>query len=121
MLVGWGPEQTFLYNDAYISVLSLAKHPQALSLPVSEVWAEIWDFCEPLADKFSPKERPGLWMMCASFMNRDFVEETYYPKHAGESPATAGTFEIKSGESGTTVIVGLPSRSVSGSAKSRKV
>ena len=31
-----------------------------------------------------------------------------------------GTFEIKSGESGTTVIVVLPSRSISGSAKSRK-
>ena len=31
-----------------------------------------------------------------------------------------GTFEIKSGESGTTVIVVLPSRSIAGSAKSRK-
>ena len=31
-----------------------------------------------------------------------------------------GTFEIKSGESGTTVIVVLPSRSISGSAKSWK-
>ena len=27
MWIGWGPEMTFLYNDAYISVLSLAKAP----------------------------------------------------------------------------------------------
>ena len=35
MWVGWGPEATFLYNDAYISVLSDAKHPWALGLPAS--------------------------------------------------------------------------------------
>jgi hypothetical protein len=51
MWVGWGPEATFLYNDAYISVLSLAKHPWALGRPASEVWAEIWDVCGPLADR----------------------------------------------------------------------
>jgi CheY-like chemotaxis protein len=29
MWVGWGPDATFLYNDAYIHVLSSAKHPSA--------------------------------------------------------------------------------------------
>jgi hypothetical protein len=56
MWVGWGPEQTFLYNGAlYFSAQSGSKHPQALSLPASEVWAEIWDFCGPLADKVFTK------------------------------------------------------------------
>jgi hypothetical protein len=91
MWVGWRPEQTFLYNDAYISVLSLAKHPQALSLPAYEVWAEIWDFCGPLADKVFTKGEATFVDDVRLFMNRgDFVEETYYPRHAGESPATAG-------------------------------
>ncbi|HEY1482137.1 MAG TPA: response regulator transcription factor, partial [Candidatus Acidoferrum sp.] len=51
MWIGWGPEMTFLYNDAYIAVLSEAKHPQSLGRPAREVWSEIWDICGPLADK----------------------------------------------------------------------
>src|ERR1700722_20633307 len=51
MWIGWGPEATFLYNDAYIQVLSLAKHPDALGKPAANVWHEIWDICGPLADK----------------------------------------------------------------------
>ncbi len=51
MWVGWGREAIFLYNDAYIQVLSSAKHPWALGRPAAEVWAEIWDICGPLADK----------------------------------------------------------------------
>lgn len=44
MWIGWGEQATFLYNDAYIDVLSLAKHPWALGRPAAEVWSEIWDF-----------------------------------------------------------------------------
>ena len=99
MWVGWGPEQTFLYNDAYISVLSLAKHPQALAgLPASEVWAEIWDFCGPLADKVFTKERPSLRFVddVRLFMNRGGFHwrRLTIQGMQGESPATArGTFE----------------------------
>ena len=51
MWIGWGAEVSFLYNDAYLHVLGQAKHPWALGRPASEVWAEIWDVCGPLADK----------------------------------------------------------------------
>ncbi len=79
MWVGWGPSQTFLYNDAYISVLSLAKHPWALGRPAAEVWAEIWDFCGPLADKVFTKGEATFVDDVQLFMNRgDFIEETYY-------------------------------------------
>ena len=81
MWIGWGPSVTFLYNDAYVSVLGEAKHPWALGRPASEVWAEIWDVCGPLA-----------WIKCfrraeATFVNDvrlfmrrgpDFIEETFY-------------------------------------------
>ena len=43
MWIGWGPEVTFLYNDAYIHVLGLVKHQWALGRPASEVWVEIWN------------------------------------------------------------------------------
>ncbi|WP_205627245.1 ATP-binding protein [Herbaspirillum rhizosphaerae] len=51
MWLGWGDQVTFLYNDAYIDVLSQAKHPWALGRPAAVVWAEIWDICGPIADK----------------------------------------------------------------------
>jgi signal transduction histidine kinase/FixJ family two-component response regulator len=40
--VGYGPELTFLYNDAYRRMTLGAKHPWALGRPFSEVWAEVW-------------------------------------------------------------------------------
>ena len=79
MWVGWGPSKTFLYNDAYISVLSLAKHPWALGRPAPEVWAEIWEVCGPLADKVFSRGEATFVDDVRLFMSRgDFVEETYY-------------------------------------------
>ncbi len=79
MWIGWGPAITFLYNDAYIRVLSLAKHPWALGRPAQEVWREIWDVCGPLADKVFQKGEPSFLDDVRLFMNRgDYLEETYY-------------------------------------------
>jgi hypothetical protein len=50
MFAAWGPELTFLYNDAYIDVLG-DKHPAAVGRPFHEVWPEIWDDISPLIDK----------------------------------------------------------------------
>jgi signal transduction histidine kinase len=79
MWIGWGPDKTFLYNDAYVSVLSLAKHPWALGRPATEVWAEIWEVCGPLAEKVFSKGEATYVDEVQLFMSRgDFVEETYY-------------------------------------------
>ncbi|HEY3928683.1 MAG TPA: GAF domain-containing protein [Candidatus Koribacter sp.] len=79
MWIGWGPQMVFLYNDAYIDVLSLAKHPWALGRPAIEVWAEIWHVCGPLADKVFQKAEASYQNDVRLFMNRgDFLEETYY-------------------------------------------
>ena len=42
MWLGWGPEMTFFYNDAYRPTLG-NKHPHALGMPTQVLWAEIWD------------------------------------------------------------------------------
>ena len=79
MWIGWGPDRTFLYNDAYINVLSAAKHPWALGKSAQEVWREIWDVCGPLADKVFEKGEPSFLDDVRLFMNRgDYLEETYY-------------------------------------------
>ena len=41
MCVGWGPELTLLYNDAYVPFLG-GRHPWALGKPLQTVWAEVW-------------------------------------------------------------------------------
>ena len=49
MFVAWGPDLTFLYNDAYIPVFG-KRHPGALARPFREVWPEVWDEVEPLVN-----------------------------------------------------------------------
>ena len=79
MWVGWGADAAFLYNDAYIQVLSLAKHPWALGKPAAEVWPEIWDICGPLVDKVFERGEASFLDDVRFLMNRgDFIEETYY-------------------------------------------
>ena len=97
MWVGWGKDAAFLYNDAYIQVLSLAKHPSALGKPAAEVWPEIWDICGPLADKVFQSGEASFLDDVRLFMNRgDFLEETYYSFSYSpirdESGAVAGLF-----------------------------
>jgi len=79
MWIGWGPDTTFLYNDAYIEVLGAAKHPWALGRPAAEVWSEIWDVCGPLADKVFLRAESTFVDAVQLFMRRgDFLEETWY-------------------------------------------
>jgi signal transduction histidine kinase len=79
MWIGWGEQATFLYNDAYINVLSMAKHPWALGRPAAEVWAEIWDICGPLVDKVFLHGEATMADDVRLFMRRgDFLEETFY-------------------------------------------
>ena len=79
MWIGWGREMIFLYNDAYISVLSTAKHPKVLGRPAREVWPEIWDYCGPLAEKVFARGEATLAENVRLFMDRgSYLEETYY-------------------------------------------
>src|SRR5262249_49329181 len=41
MWLGWGPEFTFFYNDAYATMTLGPKHPWALGRSAREVWSEI--------------------------------------------------------------------------------
>lgn len=77
--MGWGSENTFLYNDAYIEVLGIDKHPWALGRPASIVWEEIWDFCGPLSDRVYKKSKSSSVTDSELFMKRgNFLEETFF-------------------------------------------
>ena len=49
MCMFWGPELIAIYNDAYAPMLG-GKHPQAMGMPLREVWPEIWDQIGPMID-----------------------------------------------------------------------
>ncbi|MCC6587982.1 MAG: PAS domain S-box protein [Bryobacterales bacterium] len=79
MWIGWGTQIWFLYNDAYLHVLGEAKHAWALGRPASEVWAEIWDVCGPLADKVFGSGEASFVDDVRLYMNRgSYLEETFY-------------------------------------------
>jgi hypothetical protein len=77
MWMAWGPELSMLYNDAYQPTLGL-KHPRALGMRASEVWAEIWPDIGPRIETVLTGEATydeGLLL----FLERSgFPEETYH-------------------------------------------
>ncbi|GAB3007998.1 histidine kinase [Amycolatopsis acidiphila] len=77
MIIWWGEQLRFLYNDAYLPLLG-TKHP-ALDKPGEQVWTEIWHIIGPMLrgvmatgaatwseDLLLPMNRHGYW------------EETYW-------------------------------------------
>jgi signal transduction histidine kinase len=50
MFLAWGPELTWLCNDAFVPILG-DKHPDALGRPTAAIWAEAWPVIESLFDQ----------------------------------------------------------------------
>jgi len=50
MVVAWGPEYRFFYNDRYRPILG-GKHPAALGMPGAEIFPEVWDVVGPEFDR----------------------------------------------------------------------
>ncbi len=78
MWLGWGPELTFLYNDAYRPTLGV-KHPSGLAEPASIVWKEVWAELGPLADGVlrtgEATYKEGMLLLLE---RSGFPEETYH-------------------------------------------
>ena len=79
MWMGWGPDLTFLYNDAYAAMTLGAKHPWALGRPSSEVWAEIWPEIEPRIERVLRTGEATWDEDLLLFLERSgYREETYH-------------------------------------------
>lgn len=77
--LGWGPDNIFFYNDAYIEVLGKEKHKWVLGKPTHIVWEEVWDSCGPLSDLVYQEGIASNVGDMQFFMRRgDFLEETFY-------------------------------------------
>ena len=79
MWLGWGPEFTFFYNDAYARMTLGPKHPWALGRSAREVWPEIWDDIGPRAESVVRTGQATWDEGLLLFLERQgFPEETYH-------------------------------------------
>ena len=77
MIVWWGPDLWFLYNDAYLPLMG-TKHP-ALARPGETVWPEIWDIVGPmLASVMSSGEATWSEDLLLPMNRHGYWEETYW-------------------------------------------
>jgi len=95
MWLGWGPELTFFYNDAYWRDTLRAKHPWALGQPAREVWAEIWHDIGPRIESVLASGVATWDESLLLFLERSgYPEETYhtfsYSPLAGEDGQVEG-------------------------------
>ncbi|AVP59089.1 two-component system sensor histidine kinase/response regulator [Pulveribacter suum] len=76
--IGWGRELTYLYNDAYKSIIG-ARHPWALGRPVSQVWREIWSEIGPMLET-AMGGVSGIYVeeQLLIMERNGYPEETYY-------------------------------------------
>ncbi len=97
MWIGWGPDLSFLYNDAYARMTLGPKHPWALGRPASEVWAEIWTDIGPRIDQVL-KSGQATWDegLLLFIKRHGYAEETYhtfsYSPLPGDDGRVAGNF-----------------------------
>ena len=96
MWMGWGPELTFLYNDAYARMTLGKKHPWALGKPSRQVWAEIWEDIGPRIQRVLDTGEATWEEALLLFLERSgYREETYHtfsysPLH-GDDGCVAGS------------------------------
>jgi signal transduction histidine kinase/CheY-like chemotaxis protein len=97
MWMGWGPQLTFFYNDAYARMTLGAKHPWALGKKAREVWAEIWPDIGPRIEHVLATGEATWDEGLQLFLERSgYPEETYHtfsysPLHDDEG-TIAGMF-----------------------------
>jgi PAS domain S-box-containing protein len=77
MFVAWGAELTFLYNDAYATILG-NKHPKALGEPFQQVWSDIWTDIKPLIDRALAGEATWSENLPLTMNRHGYPEETWW-------------------------------------------
>lgn len=91
MWLGWGPDFTFFYNDAYARMTLGPKHPWALGRSAREVWAEIWADIGPRAERvIGTGEATWDEGLLLFLERRGFSEETYHTFSYSPVPGDRG-------------------------------
>ncbi len=78
VVVAWGPEHIFLYNDRYRPILGATKHPMALGSRGADIFPEIWEFVGPLFRKTLAGETVALDDVLLPLDRNGYLEECYF-------------------------------------------
>jgi hypothetical protein len=80
IVLWWGnPEYTMFYNDGYIPVLGVTKHPGWLGRSGREAWKEIWSTVGPMLDSVFQTGEATWSEDLLLLMDRNLPrEETYF-------------------------------------------
>ncbi|WP_345702074.1 SpoIIE family protein phosphatase [Kitasatospora terrestris] len=103
MWMAWGPELTFLCNDAYRRDTLGSKYPWALGRPLQEVWAEVWEDAGPRIEHVLT-EGEATWdeALPLRLQRSGYAEESYhtfsYSPLRDESDAVVGVLCVVSEE-----------------------
>jgi len=108
MWMAWGPELTFLCNDAYRRDTLGTKFPWALGRPAREVWSEIWDDIGPRIETVIDTGEATWDEDLLLFLERSgYAEETYhtfsYSPITDDDGDIAGMLCVVSEETGRVV------------------
>ena len=94
MWMAWGPQLTFLYNDAYAAVTLGKKHPWALGKPAPEVWPEIWPEVGPRIERVMTTGEASWDETLGLIIERSgFPEETYHTFSYSPLAGSSGQIE----------------------------
>lgn len=77
MCATWGPEQTLLYNAAYVPFLA-ARHPTALGRPLDHVWSDVWADIGPLVARVLAGEAVSFVDMHLVMSRKGYDEDTWW-------------------------------------------
>jgi PAS domain S-box-containing protein len=77
MFVVWGPERTFLYNDAYAPILG-ARHPEGFARPFFSVWPEVEDVIAPVIDAAFAGQESFFEDLEVTLMRSGSPEQTWF-------------------------------------------
>src|SRR4051812_48633090 len=78
MVVAWGPEFVFLYNDRYRPVLGATKHPGALGRPAREIFPEVWHYIGPLFEQTRAGASVALDDVLIPLDRNGYLEDCYF-------------------------------------------
>ena len=108
MWMAWGPELTFLCNDAYRRSTLAGKYPWALGKPAREVWSEIWPDIGPRIESVVTTGVATWDESLLLFLERSgYQEETYhtfsYSPLTDDAGAIAGMLCVVSEETARVI------------------
>ncbi|MBI5669298.1 MAG: hypothetical protein HZC41_14940 [Chloroflexi bacterium] len=79
ILLWWGAELTMIYNDAYLPILGLMKHPGAMGQPGRECSLEIWHIIGPMLESVMQRgEATWSYDQMLALERNGFPEECFF-------------------------------------------